>query len=107
MRVRARSSRTQGSTPAAHPAARTRFVIMKWVSSDGQWRVDLVRLSLTGTGRDGEWLRVTEYGFYAGEVRARDDLACYLDPDDLRRVDAKCRSPRGCGVGEALGLRPQ
>jgi hypothetical protein len=33
---------------------------MRWVSSDGRWRVDLIRLTQTGTGRDGEWLRVTD-----------------------------------------------
>ena len=37
----------------------------------------------TGTGRDGEWLRVSEYGYFAGEVRAWEDLARYFDSDDL------------------------
>jgi len=60
---------------------------MRWGSSDGRWVVERIRLSLTGSGRDGEWLRVSEYGYFAGEVRAWSDLAGYLDVDGLQRVD--------------------
>lgn len=50
------------------------------------------RLTLTGTGRDGAWLQVREYGFFAGEVRARDDLARFLGPDDLQPVSLKVQA---------------
>ena len=36
---------------------------------DGRWRVDRSQLQLTGRGRDGVWLRVTQYGYH-GRRRA-------------------------------------
>jgi len=42
---------------------------MRWVSRDGRWRVDRIHMELTGCGRDGEWLRVTDYGYQKGEAR--------------------------------------
>ena len=48
--------------------------------------VERIQLSLTGSGRDGEWLRVSEYGYFASEVRVWSDLAGHLDVDDLRPV---------------------
>ena len=44
---------------------------MRWISGDGRWAADQIRLTLTGSGRDGQWLRVREYGFYAGEMCGR------------------------------------
>jgi hypothetical protein len=41
---------------------------MRWVSSDGRWRVDQIRLTLTGIGRDGVWLRITDRGLLAWAV---------------------------------------
>jgi hypothetical protein len=39
-------------------------------------RVDVITRSLTGTGRDGQWYRVTgPHGDYAGEARTTDGLA--------------------------------
>ena len=64
---------------------------MRLASRDGMWIVDLIQLSLTGTGRDGDWLRVSQYEYFTAEVRAWSDLARYLDADDLQRVDNGAR----------------
>jgi hypothetical protein len=57
------------------------------MSSDGQWVVVLVRLAATGNGRDGDWLRVTHRGFYAGEARDWDGVARLgVDVADLREA---------------------
>ena len=37
---------------------------MRFRSPDGEWVVDVLRLSLTGDHRDGERFRVTRYGFF-------------------------------------------
>ncbi len=46
----------------------------RYTNSDGHTVVDVIDLSLTGTGRDGTWFRVKQYGFFAGEVRTRAEL---------------------------------
>jgi hypothetical protein len=40
--------------------------VVRWVSSDGQWVVELVHLTATGNGRDGDWVRVSHRGFFRG-----------------------------------------
>ncbi len=45
------------------------------ISSDGTTVVETVRLAGTGTGHDGEWIRVTRHGFHGGDVRTPDQLA--------------------------------
>jgi hypothetical protein len=70
--------------PTAAPRGRYRAV--RWVSRDGRWRVDLVSLSTTGRGRDGNGSASPTAATTAGEVRAWSDLARYLNPDDLRPV---------------------
>ena len=37
---------------------------MRFRSIDGEWVVDVIRLSLTGDHRDGECFRVTRHGFF-------------------------------------------
>jgi hypothetical protein len=60
---------------------------MRWVSGDGHWAVVLVRLTATGNGRDGDWLRVTHRGFFAGEARGWDEVARLgVDIGDLRET---------------------
>ena len=48
---------------------------MRWMSSDGDWVVELVRRTASGNGKDGEWLRVLHHGFKVGEARDRDGIA--------------------------------
>jgi hypothetical protein len=48
---------------------------VKWMSSDGEWVVELVRRTATSNGRDGDWLRVTHCGFKVGEARDWDGVA--------------------------------
>jgi hypothetical protein len=58
---------------------------MRWMSSDGKWVVTLVRLTGTGNGRDGGWLRVSHRGFFVGEARDWDEVARLgVDIGDLR-----------------------
>jgi hypothetical protein len=55
------------------------------MSSDGKWVVTLVRLSATGNGRDGEWLRVSHRLFFVGEARDWNGVARLgVDTGDLR-----------------------
>ena len=59
---------------------------MKLRSKDGHWRVDLIRLSDTGTNRDGEWIRITRRGYFVAEVRTVEELARYVDPAELEEA---------------------
>jgi hypothetical protein len=59
----------------------------RWTAPDG-WVVDVIRLSLTGTGRDGTWLRIRRRGFWVADVRTVAELAAFvplasLEPDGL------------------------
>ncbi len=59
---------------------------VKWMSSDGQWVVELIRLTAT-RGQDGDWLRVTHHGFYIGNARDWDGVAHLgVDIGDLRET---------------------
>jgi hypothetical protein len=44
-------------------------------SGDGTTVVECIRLSCTGTGRDGEWLRVRRFGIHVADVRTVSELA--------------------------------
>jgi hypothetical protein len=56
------------------------------MSSDGKWVVDLVQLTVTGNGRDGDWLRVSHRGFFVGEARDWTGVVRLgVDVSDLRR----------------------
>jgi hypothetical protein len=52
-------------------------------SRDGQWVVDLIRLSGTGDNRDGERFRVLQYGFFVAEARDLNELSRYVDLAEL------------------------
>lgn len=72
---------------------------MRWASSEGRWIVDRIHLSLTGTGRDGEWLRVSEYGYFAVKVRAWEDLARFpFDRGELTALADGLRLRRARGI---------
>lgn len=58
---------------------------MRWMSSDGEWVVEMVRRTASGSGRDGEWLRVSHCGFKVSEARDWDGVARLgVDIGDLR-----------------------
>lgn len=60
---------------------------MRWMSSDGDWVVELVRRSASASGRDGEWLRVSHHGFRVGEAKDWDGVkALGVDIGDLREA---------------------
>jgi hypothetical protein len=59
---------------------------MRFRSIDGEWVVDVIRLSLTGDHSDGERFRVTRYGFFVAEVKTIDELRQYVDPAELEEV---------------------
>jgi AP2 domain len=55
-------------------------------SRDGEWTVDVIRLSCTGNHRDGERLRVSRFGFFEAELAAVEDLASLVDLAELEEV---------------------
>ena len=60
---------------------------MRWMSSDGDWVVELVRRTASGAGRDGEWLVVLHHGFKVGEARDWDGVVRLgVDVSDLREA---------------------
>jgi hypothetical protein len=59
---------------------------MRFRSTDGEWVVDVIRLSLTGDHRDGECFRVTRHGFFVAEVKTIDELRQHVDPAELEEV---------------------
>lgn len=59
---------------------------MKSRTRDGRYTVEVIRLALTGRHRDGEWIRLREWGFYVADVRSPDELAGYLDLSDLEEA---------------------
>jgi hypothetical protein len=62
---------------------------MRWMSSDGRWVVELVKLSATN-GQDGDWLRVTHHGFVIGKARDWDGVARLgVDTGDLRETQRR------------------
>jgi hypothetical protein len=87
----------------------------RWVTSDGEWVVDVIRLSVTGNNRDGTWLRVRQHGFFAGEVRRWEDLDRFpFDVGDLRAelrlipppgTRARSRAPENVMSRAARGSR--
>jgi len=63
-------------------------VRMRCISRDGTTVVEHIQLSSTGTGRDGEWLRVKRHGYHVGDVRTVGELAGLgIDLADLRETD--------------------
>jgi hypothetical protein len=59
---------------------------MRWMSSDGEWVVELVRRTAS-SGRDGDWLVVKHHGFKVGEAREWDRVARFgVDIGDLRET---------------------
>lgn len=56
---------------------------MRWRTRDGRYTVEVVRLSLTGRHRDGDWIRVEQYGCHVVDVRTVDELAEFIDLADL------------------------
>jgi hypothetical protein len=55
----------------------------RWRSSDGEWSVRLVRLNGTPNHGDGEWLRLTRFGFWVADVRTVAELADFVSLDRL------------------------
>jgi hypothetical protein len=115
---RARPSAEVGCSGTKRYVPLMRHVRNRWVTADGRWVIDVIRLSATGTNRDGTWLRVRYCGFLAGEVRRWEDLGQFpFDVSDLRgelmqrslpgvvRVPAKQVVDRGGARGHLLRLR--
>jgi hypothetical protein len=73
---------------------------MRYRSPDGVWTVDVIHLTLTGTGRDGERLRVKRRASFEAELRTIDELRAYVDPADL---EEEAFARRVLRVSPALG----
>jgi hypothetical protein len=52
---------------------------MQYRSVDGQWVVDVITLTATGTNRDGAWLRIKRWGCHIADVRTIDELCDYVE----------------------------
>jgi hypothetical protein len=70
--------------------------------------IDVIHLTLTGTHRDGEWLRVRRWGMHFADLRTVDQLAEVVDLATLEEalggaaagmVDAWIRFPANTGTG--------
>ena len=59
---------------------------MRFRTTDGEWVVDVIRLSLTGDHRDGDRFRVTRHGFFVAEVKTIDELRQHVDPAELEEA---------------------
>jgi hypothetical protein len=49
----------------------------------GGWTVEVVQLSCTPNHRDGEWLRLTQYGSWVADVRTVAELQQWVDLAEL------------------------
>ncbi|MGO9294893.1 MAG: hypothetical protein ACLP52_13630 [Streptosporangiaceae bacterium] len=70
---------------------------MRFRSVDGQWTVEVIRLTLTGSNRDGECFRVSHYGSFVAEARTIDELREHVDLAELEEALAITRL-RQCRV---------
>jgi hypothetical protein len=76
-------------------------------SPDGEWTIDVIHLTLTGTHRDGEWLRVRHWGMHFADLRTVEQLAEVVDLARLEEVlrgaaagtvDTRMRAPANTGA---------
>jgi hypothetical protein len=58
----------------------------RFVTSDGRTVVDVISLTLTGTGRDGRWFRIRHDGYFYAEVRTCAELGRLVNLADLREL---------------------
>jgi hypothetical protein len=65
---------------------------MRFRSLDGQWTVDVIRLSLAGNNRDGECFRICRHGFFVAEARTIDELREHVDLSDLEEALTRRRA---------------
>ena len=65
---------------------------MRLTSADGEWVIEVIRLSLTGDNRDGEWFRVTRHGFFFAEARSLAELRRHVNLDDFEISDGLARN---------------
>lgn len=76
----------------------------RFLSRDGRWRVDLIRLAATSDQRDGERLRVHRDGFFFAEYRSVAELAEVVDLAELEEALAR---GRGAGAAHRRRVRQQ
>jgi hypothetical protein len=66
----------------------------RFISRDGRWRVDVIRLSMTGTHRDGERFLICCDGYYIAEAASIAELSQHVDLADLEERLIRCPSSR-------------
>lgn len=71
---------------------------------DREWIIDVIRLSLTGTGRDGEWLRISRRGIHVADVRTVDELTRYVDLTKLCTFLVRQRLVGACMLRQPVGI---
>lgn len=52
--------------------------------------LDAITLTATGTHRDGEWIRVSRWGFRVADLRSVEQLAALVDLAALEEALLKC-----------------
>ena len=81
-----------------------RFGIMKWMSSDAQTVVELIRITDPGTGRDVEKLRINRDGFFLADDAARTTHKARHRRRDPRETRTKLPGPQQGSAGRAAPL---
>jgi hypothetical protein len=76
---------------------------VQYRTSDGCWSIEIVRLTGTPNKRDGEWIRIRQYGFYVTDLRSVAELERYVALAELE--DALRTSGSGAVAGS--GCRTQ
>ena len=82
-------------------------MIMRFRSLDGQWTIDVIRLTLTGSNRDGECFRVCQYGFFVAEARTIDELREHVDLEEVLAITRLGQMPCPVPATRTASLPPR
>lgn len=59
----------------------------------GGWTVEVIRSEGTNGNRDGEWLRVSQYGSWVADIRTPAELTQWFSLGDLEPDELSARYP--------------
>ena len=54
---------------------------MSYATRDGRWQVEVINLA-----ESGEWLRVSEYGYWTADVRTPGELGRFFKLEELEQL---------------------
>lgn len=81
-------------------------MVVHYRTSDGCWSVEIVRLTETPNKRDGEWIRLRQYGFYVADLRSVAELERYVALAELQDALRTTGSGAAAGSGCRTRTRP-